>query len=276
MEKIDHSKRISFPIINTIHESVGKEATCLLSDEKTPQETTLSRGSCKSGCMVCGAELIYFETDRNNSCHYCGKDVPTNSQCANGHFVCDVCHRVDAVEIIKQVCLYSHETDSIVLMQTIRSHPDFRIHGPEHHSLVPAIILTALRNSGNLITNEQIISAIQRGQTIAGGACAFLGACGAAIGVGIAISVLLSATPYNGNKRQSAQRATLKALERIASYDAPRCCQRDSWLALQECKKLLQEWFSISLKTTESISCEQFSESKECIHDRCPLWPPAP
>jgi uncharacterized radical SAM superfamily Fe-S cluster-containing enzyme len=258
---------------NAISGTVAKEATgCLPATRKTVQETVQSEEPHRSGCMVCGADLIYSESGRDNSCHYCGQVVLANAWCTNGHFVCDACHRADAVEIIKKVCSHSRETDPVALMQTIRSHSHFRIHGPEHHSLVPAVILTALRNSGNSVTDEQIITAIQRGQMVAGGSCAFLGACGAAIGVGIAVSLLLGANPYDGDKRQTAQRATQKVLGEIASYNAPRCCQRDSWLALKVASTLLQEYTGKSL-AVRLLTCEQFSENKECIHERCPLWP---
>lgn len=252
---------------------VDKESPCLSSIEKMLKETIISKEPYRSGCMVCGAELKYFETDEDESCHYCGKVMPANAGCKNGHFVCDDCHRADAVGIIKNICLHSREIDSVVLMQTIRSHPCFRIHGPEHHSLVPAVILTALRNSGNSVSEDQVTTAIKRGQTIAGGSCAFLGACGAAIGVGIAVSILLGANPYDGNKRQAAQQTTQRVLTRIASFNAPRCCQRDSWLALKEASTILQELNGTSLKTDRLIVCEQFLENKECIHDQCPLWP---
>lgn len=105
------------------------------------------------------------------------------------------------------------ETDPVVLMQTIRSHPHFRMHGPEHHAMVPAVILTALRNRGCFVTHEQFTTAIQRGQTIGGGSCAFCGACGAAIGVGVATSLLLGATPYDADKRQAAQKPHMRFLE---------------------------------------------------------------
>ncbi|OPY59310.1 MAG: hypothetical protein A4E57_04742 [Syntrophorhabdaceae bacterium PtaU1.Bin034] len=157
---------------------------CFVTIETKPKESPLPErgGPHRSGCMVCGKDLIYLDTDQDLSCSFCGQVIPANARCVNGHFVCDNCHRADAVEIIKQVCLHSRECDAVALMQTIRSHPRFRIHGPEHHSLVPAVILTALRNGGDTITDEQIMTAVQRGQTIAGGACAFLGACGAAVG----------------------------------------------------------------------------------------------
>lgn len=225
-----------------------------------------------SGCLVCGAALTYLASPRADACHYCGRTVVADARCAEGHFVCDACHASDAVEVITQVCMHSRERDAVALMHAIRSHPRFGMHGPEHHALVPAVILVALRNAGQAVAEEQILTAIQRGQSIPGGACAFLGACGAAVGVGIAVSVLLEATPYAGRKRQCAQRATHRALERIASFEAPRCCQRDSWLALQEASRFLGENLGMTLRVDHGSTCDQSSRNKECIQDRCPLW----
>jgi len=225
------------------------------------------------GCMVCGAALGYLESPCDIACHYCGRIIPANAQCVRGHFVCDRCHSSDAVEVITQICLHARERDAVALMQIIRSHPRFGMHGPEHHALVPAVILAALRNHGHTVPEGRIITAIQRGQSIPGGACAFLGACGAAVGAGIAVSILLEATPYDGSKRQAAQQATQGALARIASYEAPRCCQRDSWLALQETSRFLWKHLGMVLKVDHVISCDQVSRNAECIQDRCPLWP---
>jgi hypothetical protein len=146
------------------------------------------------------------------------------------------------------------------------------MHGPEHHSLVPAVILAALRNGGESISDDQILTAIQRGETIVGGSCAFNGICGAASGVGIAVSVLQGATPYTGEKRQLAMQATCAVLEQIASSAAARCCQRESWLALTAASDFLEQEMGKTLQT-HSIQCEQFSRNKECIHSYCPLWP---
>ncbi len=140
--------------------------------------------------------------------------------------------------------------------------------------MVPAVILAALKNSGHPISNEDINTAIERGTTIGGGSCAFLGACGAAIGVGIAVSLVLKANPYDGDKRQTVQQATQTVLARIASYTAPRCCQRDSWLALKEASALMQK-LTGKLLTVNSFACKQFPENKECIHEQCPLWSPS-
>ncbi|NLA75631.1 MAG: hypothetical protein GX846_09220 [Deltaproteobacteria bacterium] len=221
--------------------------------------------------MVGGAPLVYYWKSKECACYFCGEVLQADAGCPAGHFVCDHCHSEDAIQIIKNICLHSNITDMIELMNTIRSYPLFRVHGPEHHSMVPAVILTALKNSGLEITDDDINTAIERGNTICGGACAFLGACGAAIGAGIAVSIVLRANPYDGEKRQVVQQATQRVLARIASYKASRCCQRDSWLALEEASAIMCEITGTYLPVY-SFECEQFSENRECIHEQCPLW----
>jgi len=268
----DYSKRNLSPVNGVVSETISDGAAfCLTEEEKTAQKIAPEGERHRSGCVVCGAELIYLETNRDSTCHYCGHVIATNARCVKGHFVCDACHGADAVKVIENVCLQSRETDPVALMQTIRSHSNFHIHGPEHHPLIPAVLMTALRNNGHPVTNAQIITAIQRGQSVAGGACAFLGVCGAAIGVGIAVSLLLRANPNDGETRQTAQRATQRVLGVIASYNAPRCCQRDCWLALREASAILQEHTGKSLAVNR-FRCEQVSINKECVYERCPLW----
>ena len=133
-----------------------------MTPEKKPQEIILIQEPHRSGCVVCGAKLVYFETYQDKACHYCGQVISANARCVKGHLVCDRCHSKDGMEIIKQDCLHSRELDAVALMHTIRSHPRFPLHGSEHHALVPAVILTALKNAGNAITEEQIITGIQR------------------------------------------------------------------------------------------------------------------
>jgi len=272
MNKDDYSK--SFVTTNTevILENTGREKPCCSPHvESTSKDSSQDTDIYKSGCAVCGLPLIYFWKNKESTCFFCGQVLQANAGCPHGHFVCDQCHSADAIEIIKNVFLRSRQTDMVELMETIRSHPLFRIHGPEHHSMVPAVILTALRNSGYPILDEEIHTAIERGKTVSGGACAFLGACGAAIGVGIAISLVLKASPYDGDKRQAVQQVTQAVLARIASYKAPRCCQRDSWLAMKEATAHIQKHAG-KLLTVNSFACNQFSQNKECIHEKCPLW----
>jgi len=281
--KKDHSEEMRPSNAGVIPENIDGEQPCCSPDEEktccSPGMEITGRDSLqyidiyKSGCAVCGLPLIYFWKNRESTCFFCGQVLQANAACPYGHFVCDHCHSADAIEIIKTVCLHSRQTDMAELMQTIRSHHLFRMHGPEHHSMVPAVILTALRNSGYPVINEEIQTAIERGKTVSGGACAFLGACGAAIGAGIAISIILKASPYDGEKRQAVLQVTQAVLARIAAYKAPRCCQRDSWLTLKEITAHIQKQTGKSLKV-DTFACDQFLQNEECIHEQCPLWSP--
>ena len=238
-------------------------------------ETSTRPASLKhpSGCMVCGDEIAYEKVNQKRSCYYCGTEFHANAACRSGHFICDSCHAQDALSVIKYVCLPSSEKDMIALMKKIRSHASFPVHGPEHHSMVPAIILAAYRNTGGRVTDDRIVMGIERGTTIAGGACAFMGACGAAIGVGIAFSIILEANPCKANERQNVQKLTSEVLHTIAAYKAPRCCQRDCAIALREAAGASEYYIGIRLSADEPCECTQYPWNNECIKSACPLWP---
>jgi len=224
------------------------------------------------GCMVCGAELHYFTDIRELSCSFCGQEYPANACCEAKHFVCDDCHRESGLEVTKTICHKTRETDLITLLKLIRSHPAIPMHGPEHHAMIPGIILASFRNSGGDLTKETITTGINRGAQIPGGACGFWGACGAAIGAGIAVSSILAATPLTPSPRQAAQSFSAKILSKIAKYKGGRCCQRETWLALTETAKLSKEILTIPLTANDSLKCDQYLKNRECIRKACPLW----
>ena len=224
-----------------------------------------------SGCMVCGAPLRYLSAEEEHGCAFCGRGSAANAICENGHFVCDTCHAEDALVVIEHICRTTPETDMVALMQTIRSHPAVPVNGPEHHALVPGIILATYRNLGGKLADEHVRRGIVRGSQIPGGACAFLGACGAAVGVGTAFAVILDANPLKGVARSTVQLATERALGAIASLEAPRCCQRDSWLALRAAEAVSAEVLPIALRARASLQCTQAAENHECIGSMCPV-----
>jgi MoaA/NifB/PqqE/SkfB family radical SAM enzyme/SAM-dependent methyltransferase len=225
-----------------------------------------------SGCLVCGAPLIYREEESLVSCHYCQAALPANAVCEQGHFVCDACHTSDCLAVIEHICQTTAETDLIALMDEIRQHPAIPRHGPEHHVLVPALILTAYRNLGGVVTPETFRTAISRSRSVSGGACGFWGMCGAAAGVGIAFSLLLKATPMKPVERRQVQEAVQAVLGELSSLEAARCCQRESWLALRKAADLSRELLPIPLQAVAPLTCRQSGERTDCLQSRCPLW----
>ena len=160
----------------------------------------------------------------------------------------------------------------LALLTTIRSHPMVPMHGPEHHAMVPGVILTACRNSGGQVQDEDILAGIERGSKVPGGSCGFWGSCGAAIGAGIAAALILDATPLTPHPRQKAQAFTADILTTIAEITGGRCCQRETWLALSRTAALSQEYFGLSLQAETALHCSQYGINRECIRKQCPLW----
>jgi len=255
--------------------NVEQDITCavFVPPEKPTTTTTIEVvAKHATGCFICGSDIVYLNEGRRVECFYCRKVFHTHTLCAQGHYVCDRCHSRDALQVIREICLQSHYRDVIGLFKKIRSHPAVPMHGPEYHSLVPAVILSVYRNLGGKISESDILTAIERGTTVAGGACAFLGICGAASGVGIAFSVILKSNPYTARERQIVQQATHHVLEKIAAYKAPRCCQRDCWIGLTAAAELSERYFPVVIRADEPLVCGQSELNKECIRHRCPLW----
>lgn len=245
------------------------DCTCYKLPEAIARSTVQKHDS---NCMVCGSVLVYLDHEQNCLCHYCRAESVGNAACANGHFVCDRCHAHDALNVIRRICVKSDIDDMIEMLTAIRNSPGFPMHGPEHHALVPAIILAAYRQAGGQVSETDIDTAIERGMTIAGGSCGFVGVCGAAAGAGIAFSIILQSNPYKGAQRQRIQKIVSTVLSRIAQNKAPRCCQRECWIALKTVSEISMEYVSIHLTANESFTCTQSQWNKECIRIACPLY----
>lgn len=220
------------------------------------------------GCLVCGGEVLYLARPEATLCHYCGAGANTEVSCAD-HFVCDRCHLGDGLEIIKRICTGSDETDPFTMLHLLRSHPTLTMHGPEHHAMVPGIILAVYRNNGGQLSDDRIITGIDRGSKIPGGVCGFWGGCGAGLGVGIAFAVIMEATPLTPKARQQAQKITARVMHKLAETKGARCCRRESLGALQEAAAIAEEFFGIPMPIRAAVTCDQSALNRECIRKAC-------
>ncbi len=250
---------------------LGAGCACFVSPQEA--ENPFPGQRTTEGCMVCGSPLEYLETAEAMTCSYCRRTIHSSTRCETRHFVCDECHVDGAPEAIISMATASDERDMIRLFRTIRKHPSIPVHGPEYHALVPAVIVAAARNSGLSIDERHIRTAVERGRTVAGGACGFMGACGAALGVGTAFSIILGANPLTGEERSILHSVTISALQGIGSLKAARCCQRDSLIALQTAAELSLEILGVQLQASDDSVCEQVAINHDCLGSGCPYWP---
>jgi len=224
-------------------------------------------------CMVCGSPLVYLDRESPLKCHYCGESKTANAHCDQGHFVCDGCHSRDHVGFIRTFCRNTQETDPIALFSEMRASHLFPLHGPEHHALVPAAFLTAYRNRFDEPPQGRIEAAVERGSNLPGGTCAYWGGCAAALGIGIAFAAILRATPLSHEERGAVQTAVSEILSHLGKFDSPRCCRRESYLALQMGCELSRRHLPHALDCGPLPPCDQTALNRECLGGDCPLHP---
>ncbi len=257
----------------------GAACNCALPPESKPSLRSLAAESfglikpkAAHDCMVCKAPLRYETAVQEVACHYCNSVHLSSVTCENGHYVCDACHAKDALAVIEHLCRSSQERDMLKLFKQIRAHPSIPKHGPEHHAMVPAIIVTAYRNSGGKLPENALKTALSRGSSVIGGACGFLGMCGAAAGVGIGFAILLEASPVAKAARSQAQKVTHAVLGKIAEYEAARCCNREVWTALTIASSLSEDFLHVRLWAEEQTKCDQKKFNAYCYGKKCPIF----
>lgn len=227
-------------------------------------------------CLICGAELVYFEKAREMECVRCHRRFMSNAQCANGHYICDACHEEEAVAHIRATCLAERDAvDPIAIADAMMRAPFVHMHGPEHHVLFAAALLAAYDNAGGRLPDRAgaFDELKNRATQVPGGVCGFWGACGAGIATGIFISLVSGATPLSQGAWGMANRMTSQALAAIGAVDGPRCCKRDGYLAMTEAVRFVRENLGVQMAASAPIRCTFLSHNPQCIGRRCPFAP---
>ena len=223
------------------------------------------------GCLICGQELLYSkDSSTTEVCAICGQQFEAYVRCSKGHYVCDLCHSLDILGKVEQLLYANDEKNPVVLAQKVFELPGLNMHGPEYHSIVPAVLVTAWQNLNGQKDISKIKEAIKRGKDIKGGSCGLYGTCGAGVGTGIAASIIEGATPMSGNERGAANRVTGYALLEISKYGGPRCCKREAITSLESFMQVTN--YFERLKKAD-YTCKQYGKNKDCIRKKCNYFP---
>jgi hypothetical protein len=225
----------------------------------------------QENCGVCGQTLVYGTEEVSLRCSFCGQEFSALIYCPEGHYVCDSCHSRGALDVLREVLGRTTSTDPMEILENIMSHPSVPMHGPEHHAMVPAIIVAAVQNTGYPVPEGAVEKALERGSKVPGGWCGSYGVCGAAIGVGTAVSVITGATPLTGKTRSLANEATIFALQKMID-GGPRCCKRASRRAIEAAVEFLKTRMGIDLKINREIKCRYVHRNHECIREACAYY----
>ncbi len=224
-----------------------------------------------SNCGVCAQPLVYGTEPQEVVCSFCGKRERALIHCPAGHCVCDVCHSRAALDVLRQVASQTKHTDPAEIVEQVMAHPSVPMHGPEHHVIVPVALVAAVRNTGYDLPEGAVERALERASKVPGGWCGLYGDCGAAVGVGVALSVITGATPLTGKARTLALAGTSLALSKMLD-EQPRCCKRAARIAVRVGADIIRERLGIALPQAVAVKCAHTARNQECARRACPFF----
>ena len=116
----------------------------------------------KEECLICKAPLEYLAIDRLMECAICHKKENSKTHCIHGHYVCNECHTAGMDSIIG-LCLEEMSKDPAAIIEKMMAMPFCHMHGPEHHVMVGAALLTAYKNAGGDIYLPEALTEMRVG-----------------------------------------------------------------------------------------------------------------
>ncbi|NLN71185.1 MAG: SAM-dependent methyltransferase [Thermoplasmatales archaeon] len=224
-------------------------------------------------CPVCGDPLDKVRIVKN-VCDVCGKEFSSEDVCRKGHKVCPECRASMTVDTIDRICTSTKSRNPYEILVEIISEPPMRMHDVRHHMAVGSALLAAYRNSGGAADFDNALKEIQkRGGSAPPGACGFIGNCGAAVSTGAFYSVVTEASPYSkGPQWGDPNLLTGKCLIAMSEVGGPRCCKRNSFIAMGIAVEQVKEKLGIAMEYPEKIECGFSDRNEECIEERCPFY----
>ena len=151
------------------------------------------------------------------------------------------------------------------------------MHGPEHHVLDGACLLTAFHNAGGNLTDlpEALKRLMNEGLRMPGAVCGLWGVCGAVMSIGAALAIIEGTGPLSTDGSWgSHMRYTSAALARLAETGGPRCCKRDAFTALQTASAYVEQRYGVHLNS-HPVACTWSPLNAQCLGMHCPFHPAA-
>lgn len=174
---------------------------------------------------------------------------------------------------IIESCLLEKSCNPVDIFFNIAKKDFVRMHGPEHHVLDGAALLTAFYNAGGKIDLQaSLYEMMKRGLQMPGATCGMWGVCGAVSSMGAALSIIDGTGPLStDNSWGNHMMFTSKALGRLSGVGGPRCCKRDAYLAFEEAIDYINSNYEVKLLKNK-ITCSYSNQNEQCIKEKCPYF----
>lgn len=189
------------------------------------------------------------------------------------------CGNDRSFEVITEKCLeYYRRPEGRGVMDvadSVMNDENFPMHNFAHHYLVPAVLLADVCAKNEVSPEEfrkKLDEAMKRAHNVLPAFCGFYGACGAAVGCGIFMSVYTGTTPLSKETWGLCNCATAGALSEMAKIGGPRCCKRNTFAALLFMKKYIASHLGTVISMPEAVRCAYRKFNNECLGEACPFY----
>ena len=156
---------------------------------------------------------------------------------------------IEKAEKIIQDIQLEEGANPVKIFKSMAAKDYIAIHGPEHHVLDGACILTAYHNAGGRIDLEAALQKLlKEGLRMPGAMCGLWGICGAVTSVGAALSIIDGTGPLSEDGTWGDHMAfTAVAIDNLGRINGPRCCKRDAMVALKHAVEYINEHYDVAI-----------------------------
>lgn len=175
----------------------------------------------------------------------------------------------------------STSTAPAELMEKVMADARCPAFGPIHHFIVGATLLACWHNAEAAANREAALRAdleemLARSSSVPGATCARWGVCGAAASAGMAYAIVRGNAPLREEGWQEGQLMVSDLLARIARSGRPRCCKRDSRVAIAAAVAYFNALGGPQMTQSAVVpTCASFGENSVCMGSECPYHPSA-
>lgn len=151
--------------------------------------------------------------------------------------------------------------------------------GPLHHFVVGATLLACWRNAEAAPDREALMRAdleemAARSSHVPGATCTRWGVCGAAASAGMAYAIVRDNAPLREEGWQEGQLLVSELLALIARSGSPRCCKRDSRVAVAAAVPHFNAIGGPQMRESNvAPTCATFPQNSACMGADCPFYP---
>ena len=176
-------------------------------------------------------------------------------------------------QLIKDSLLKTNDKNPITILKSIMKKDFVNIHGPEHHFLDGASLMTAMKNSGlDIDLSVYLDKLAERTIKMPGAMCGYWGMCGSVASVTAVFALIDKTGPLSNNASYGEHMAfSSKVIARMSEIGGPRCCKRNAFISLGEAVKYANKQYHLDMD--ENIShCEFSSKNQQCLKEKCPFY----